>query len=301
VSADLAAELVRRYDLHAVELRRLDVPVNDVYAVAAVEGSFALKLYNPGRTPAAVQWELDLVDHLHRHGAPVVQPIRGGTGLLQRIPAEGIERVGALFSWAAGAKPDPAPEVYRRLGEAAGLIHRAADGFPPSPDREAYDAALLIDEQLERMRPLLQEAGCWTAMTALGDRLRRRLTDPALDAGICHMDLSLDNVHLTEDGALTVFDFDSAGPCWRAVEPWGVLRSSADAFSRWLDGYRTVRPFGLADEAAVAVLAIVGDLRAVAWKLGVAASSRGRPLLDGAALPAVVDGWLGWEATHLTR
>jgi Ser/Thr protein kinase RdoA (MazF antagonist) len=31
------------------------------------------------------------------------------------------------------------------------------------------------------------------------------------------MDLTLDNVHLAE--GLTVFDFDSAGTCWRAVEP----------------------------------------------------------------------------------
>ena len=85
------------------------------------------------------------------------------------------------------------------------------------------------------------------------------------------------------------------------MEPSGVLRYSAAALTSWLDGYRTVRPFGCADEAAVAVFAIVGDLRAAAWKLGVAASSRGTPLLDVAALPAVVDGWLEWEATHLTR
>ena len=113
------------------------------------------------------------------------------------------------------------------------------------------------------------------------------------------MDLTLDNVHAAEDGALTVFHLDSAAPCWRSVEPWGLLRYSAPAFRSWLEGYRAVRRFGPADEAAVAVFGIVGDLRAVAWQLGVAASSRGAPLLDAAALPAIVDGWLAWEATHL--
>ena len=300
VDPALAADLARRYDLPVRELRRLDVPVNDVYVVTAEEGAFALKLYHRARTPAAVQWELDLVDHLYRGGAPVVRPVRGPTGLLQRLVVAGSERVGALFTWAAGSKPDPSPEVYRRLGEAAGRIHSAADDFAPSPDRETYDLALLIDEQLDRMRPLLQEAGCWITLTALSDRLRRHLSHPALDAGICHMDLTLDNVHVTEDGVLTIFDFDSAGPCWRAAEPWGVLRYSADAFRSWLAGYRRVRPFSPADEAAVAVFGIVGDLRAVAWQLGVAVSSRGTPLLDSAALPTIVDGWLDWEATHLT-
>jgi Ser/Thr protein kinase RdoA (MazF antagonist) len=296
----LAAELAGRYDLNRVQLRRLDVAVNDVYAVTAEEGAYALKLYHHGRTPAAVQWELDLVDQVSQRGAPVVPPIRARTGLLQRFPVTGRERIGALFTWATGVKPAPGPEVYHRLGAAAAQMHRAADDFAPSPDGEAYDAALLIDEQLDRMRPLLQEAGCWTPLTALADRLRRHLTDPALDVGICHMDLSLDNVHESEDGTLTVFDFDSAGPSWRAVEPWGVLRYSTDAFRSWLAAYRGVRTFSPADEAAVAVFGIVGDLRAVAWQLGVAVSSRGTPLLDAAALPAIVDGWLDWEATHLT-
>ena len=298
--AGLAGELARRYDLHVLELRGLDTLVNDVFAVTAAEGAYALKLYHRARTPAAVEWELDLVDHLHRSGAPVVRPVPGRTGLLQRFPLEGSERIGALFSWAPGRKPAPAPEVYDRLGAAAAAIHRAADGFAPSPDRETYDAALLIDHQLHRMRALLEETGCWAATVALTDRLRRWLADPALDRGICHMDMTLDNVHVDDAGAITVFDFDSAGPSWRAAEPWGVLRFSAAYFRSWLAGYRAVREFSPADEAAVAVFGIVGDLRTVAWQLGVAVSSRGTPLLEVAELPAIVDGWLDWEATHLT-
>ena len=96
-----------------------------------------------------------------------------------------------------------------------------------------------------------------------------------------------------------MFDFDSSGTCWRAVEPWGVLRLSTAYFHAWLAGYRSVRQFGSADEAAVATFAVVADLRVVAWQLGVAASSRGVPLLSPWDLPAVVDGWLDREATRL--
>jgi hypothetical protein len=49
----------------------------------------------------------------------------------------------------------------------------------------------------------------------------------------------------------------------------------------------------------VAAFGIVGDLRVVAWKLGVAESSRGRPAARRTDLPAIVD-WLDWEAAHLT-
>jgi Ser/Thr protein kinase RdoA (MazF antagonist) len=184
------------------------------------------------------------------------------------------------------------------LGEAAARIHRAADGVAPSAARETYDAAVLVDEQLQRMDRLLVQADRWRQAVALGERLKRRLAETTLDRGICHMDLTLDNVHLAED--LTVFDFDSARTCWRAVEPWGVLRSSAAYLQAWLAGYRTARPFSAADEAAVAAFGIVGDLRVVAWKLGVAVSSRGAPLLGVPDLPAIVDGWLDWEAAHVT-
>jgi Ser/Thr protein kinase RdoA (MazF antagonist) len=66
---------------------------------------------------------------------------------------------------------------------------------------------VLIDEQLQRMKSLIVKARRWQQMTALGDRLKRKIARSKLDQGICHMDLTLDNVHRDGD-SLTVFDFD---------------------------------------------------------------------------------------------
>jgi Ser/Thr protein kinase RdoA (MazF antagonist) len=298
LDSELARQLANRYGLHRVGLRRLATPVNDVVAVTAAEGDFALKLYHRNRTVAAVEWEAELLIQLRRGSAPVVQPIGGTTGYVERLELNGEQRSSVLFTWAPGSKPGPGRDTYRLLGQAAARIHRAADGFGSSTARESYDTGALIDDQLRRMRQLLMQAGRWQSAVALGERLTERLVETDLDRGICHMDLTLDNVHLDEE--LTVFDFDSSGTCWRAVEPWGVLRLSARYFEAWLAGYRTVRPFETADERAVRTFGIVADLRVVAWKLGVAASSRGTPLLGPRDLPAVVDGWLDWEATQLS-
>ena len=108
----------------------------------------------------------------------------------------------------------------------------------------------------------------------------------------------LDNVHRHGD-SITVFDFDSAGACWRSIEPYGVLSSSKESFEAWLDGYRSVRPFNQHDEEAVAAFSIIGDLRVVAWDLGVARSSRGKPLLGISDLPGAVDTWLDWERKNI--
>jgi Ser/Thr protein kinase RdoA (MazF antagonist) len=104
---DLARQLARRYKLHDVGLRHLGTPVNDIFAVTSAEREFALKLYHRNRTLKAVQWEIDLLIHLHRRGAPVGQPIRGRDGHLEHRTVDGQQHVAVLFTWAAGSKPTP--------------------------------------------------------------------------------------------------------------------------------------------------------------------------------------------------
>jgi len=295
----LGRQVAEAYGLHDVTLTPLPTPVNDVFVVTSSAGRFALKLYHGKRTGDAVRWEVDLVRQLRAHDAPVVQPIRGSCGYVQALTLGGSRRLAVLYSWAPGAKPAPSHQTYHSVGQAAALIHAAGGGIGESRARERYDATLLVDHQLHRIAPFLEQAAVRAELFALGARLTSSLDDPRLDWGICHMDLTLDNVHLTDDGTITVFDFDSAGPCWRAAEAWGVMRFSVPFFETWLAGYRTIRPFTLRDAAAVAIFGIVGDLRTVAWKLGVADSSRGTPSLTASDLPGIVEGWLAWESTYL--
>ena len=205
-----------------------------------------------------------------------------------------------VWRWAPGAKPRADTETYLRLGDAAARIHTAADSLPALPDRDDYDLGRLIDEQLHRMRPLLERAGVWSTTVALAQRSAARIRGIDLDRGLCHLDLTLDNVHLDGD-ELTVFDFDGAGRSWRAMEPAGVLRFSASYFGDWLTGYRAVRPFGAADAAAVATFAVIDDFRIVTWQLGVAESSRGQPLLGVDDLPGVVNRWQELERAAAVR
>jgi Ser/Thr protein kinase RdoA (MazF antagonist) len=295
----LAHRLAELYGLEVTRLERLDVLVNDVVKVDATSGRFALKFYNVrSRDERAVAWEVDLVDHLAGNGAPVARPVEGAHGAVESIALDGELRAAVLWRWVPGGKPTPSRETYLALGEVAARVHEAADGYEPAWMRDEYDAEALIAEQIVRMRRHLVAAGRYEEVVDLGERLRAAVLGQELDRGLCHMDLTLDNVHRTATG-LTAFDFDSAGRCWRAMEPSGVLRYSDDFFQDWLEGYRRVRPFSHGDERAVTTFAIIGDFRNTAWKLGEGESSRGAPLLTAADLPDVVDGWLAWERDRL--
>jgi Ser/Thr protein kinase RdoA (MazF antagonist) len=294
VPTELERQLEHRFGLREVSCRQLNTPVNDVFAVVSPTGTFALKLYHANRVATDVQWEIDLVGHMAAGGAPVSPPVATRGEHLHRFLTTAGRRLGVLFEWAPGEKPASARDTYLLLGRAAALTHRAADTFQTSLPREVYDETTLIDDQLARMRPQLAAVDRWQQAVDLSERLKRAIDGTGLDHGVCHMDLTLDNVHRLDD-QLTIFDFDNAGTCWRAIEPHGVLRMSKAYFEAWLEGYREVRRFGASDERAVHAFAVVGDLRVVAWQLGVAQSSRGQPLLDTADLAEIVDGWLAWD------
>jgi Phosphotransferase enzyme family len=111
--------------------------------------------------------------------------------------------------------------------------------------------------------------------TSLAKGIQQRSAD--LEPGFCHGDLHGGNAHVTDDGTVTFFDFNSAGPGWRACDiaayRWATnaMRlegGSDDCWDDFLTGYREVRDLG------------VGNLAAV--PLFVAA----RHLVDGASCPA---------------
>jgi hypothetical protein len=125
---------------------------------------------------------------------------------------------------AAGSKPTPGYQTYGLLGEAAALIHRAADDIAPSAARENYDAAVLIDDQLQRMHRLLVQAGRWRQAGALGERLKRRARRDCPREGNlshgphprqCALGGGSDRVRLRQCGNVLA-----------CCGTWGVLRSS---------------------------------------------------------------------------
>lgn len=301
-TSNITEQLKDKYGLEDTTCKHLDTYANYAVEVNSPGGHFALKTYNPAsRNAEEVQWEIDLTLHLLKNDVPVAKPVAGKDGsYLQTFVVDGQDRPAVLFEWAPGEKPKPELSTYTLIGKAAAQIHQAADSFTSDLSREEYDEHELIDDQLRRMKTSLEESGQWQRVSDLAERMRKIISNPKLDYGIIHNDLTLDNIHLDGD-SLIVFDLDSAAESWRAAEPWGVLRSSEERFKAWLEGYRSVREFSQDDEKAVAAFGIIEDIRNVVWKLGFAKSSRGEPLMQTSELPQVIDEWLDWEKRMVNK
>ena len=271
----LTQAIAGRYELGAISSLVLHRSyVNDVYRIETRTGAeFFLKIARRSwRNAQDVAWNVALQRHLHRHHLSVAEPVpqRDGEVVCVLDAPEG-ERVAVLYKATPGAKPRPpfSPELYARVGATTARMHNALDHFAvpcPQPDRTTSwlieRSAAIVDSSLDREdanRGFIVEFSRW-----LANDVERRA--PALDWGVCHGDLTLDNLTVGHDGTISLFDFDLAAPAWRASEPVGVYTWSLEdpaarpLWKAFLAGYRSERAFSAGDEAAVPPLAAAHDL-----------------------------------------
>jgi len=248
----LAAAIDQAYRIRVRSCVLLRSLVNDVYRIETADGPLAFKLYRTGhRTLDEVGWEVRVA----AAAGPVMAqgvPLADGSAAGQIQTAEGV-RPYSLWQWAGGRKPEPpfSDDLFRRYGAGTAEFHAACDKADLPPRRfDVLDAlGWPLDEVLDRVG-----AADRVTFTRLVAAARARLSDLELDHGICHGDVSLDNLH-SDGGRVVFYDLDRAGTGWRAADLTGV--SSTPSFAAFLDGYRSVRPFGDEDLAAIPWLSVV--------------------------------------------
>jgi Ser/Thr protein kinase RdoA (MazF antagonist) len=257
---------------------------NDTYFVTTEEDRFVARVYGTGwRSLPEISYEVDLLRHLAARGVGVSSPIPGRDGNLARaLQAPEGRRYLVLFTRAPGTPLSWDEEEHCQMaGEAAARLHAASDDFRSRHARFRLDLDYLLEAPLAALRPFLtHRPDDLIHVERLAAQLRARAADAicsGLDWGVCHGDLGNRNIHVTEDGALTVIDFDLAGPGWRAYDfvaaQWlASYEGRAPVWEAFVRGYRERRPLAAADLAAVPVFHGISRL----WTVGLDARNAAR-------------------------
>ncbi|WP_158441168.1 phosphotransferase enzyme family protein [Kribbella steppae] len=212
--AALAPYLRDRYGIDFTGCTLLRSLVNDVYEVTTADARYILKLYRyGGRHLDGIRWETGLSAHLIANGlsAPAIRPLPDGdpVGLLDA--PEG-PRPFVLQEFVDGTKPPYAEELYRDFGVLVAQFHEMADSYVSEFPRRTADLSHSLDELRPQLAPaeenLLQD---------LADAVRNNLAQYSAERGICHGDVTLDNL-LVAGNCLTLYDFDLAGADYRAAD-----------------------------------------------------------------------------------
>ena len=86
--------------------------------------------------------------------------------------------------------------------------------------------------------------------------------------GLCHGDAASANAHVTDEGHLTLFDFDMCGAGWRAYDiATFLIDESEPVATAFLEGYTAVRAVTDAERASIPFFQIVQSI----WVLGLRA------------------------------
>ena len=253
--SDLAGLVASAYRVEVTGCVLLRSLVNDVYRIDTAGRSLIFKLYRTGhRTLDEVAWEVELAAALHGvvgRGLPLADGRPAG----ELLAAEG-PRPYSMWEWAPGSRPVPPFDdaLYRRVGAATAWFHAAADAADLRPRRFDVEEALgwPYEELLGRLEPADRKAVAELVATA-----RRRLSETQLDRGVCHGDVTLDNLHVDGD-RIVLYDLDRAGNGWRAADLTGV--AATPHWPAFLAGYRSVRSFGAADLSALPWLDVLGRI-----------------------------------------
>ncbi|MGC4937675.1 phosphotransferase enzyme family protein [Kribbella sp. DT2] len=228
--------------------------VNDVYELTTPAGAYVLKLY-AGRPLADIRWETGLSAHLlGKVATPQVQPLADGAAVGVLALPEG-DRPFVLTAFVDGRKPQPpfGDELYLEFGELIARFHLATETF--TPVRRAAVHPDELDRVVGEIAPLVSPADA-ELVQALATAVRGKVAD-GVSRGICHGDVSLDNVLVTSEG-LNLHDFDLAGEGFLAADFAGV--ASTPYWQAFLAGYRRHREIPAADLAAVDWLGVAGSI-----------------------------------------
>jgi Ser/Thr protein kinase RdoA (MazF antagonist) len=225
--------------------------------------------------PGDFLYELELLRFVRERGVSVAAPVaRRDGGLLGAVQTEAGTRYCALFEFAEGAiRGDLTPEQGWTVGRTLAEFHRAADEFQPSrPEYSRYDMDLryLLEQPVELVDQFQTEHGrpgtgrFKDGFSEVRERVRALPRDGGR-YGVTHGDPHRGNVAVTEDGGVTLFDFDHGGFGWRGYD-LAVCMGSGGPEDREprIAGYESVRPISGQERDLLPVFRKLNAL----WDLG---------------------------------
>lgn len=195
---------------------------------------------------------------------PVGTPVqRRDGGYVQKLPAIEGPRFATLFNFAAGTPPGKAITAAQTYayGQAVARIHTCFDAQTEHGERWRFDLAEMFEQPLIIWAQVLAErpedlAYVRSLVLQLQGAITCLLGEDAPVFGLCHGDLHKNNLLVSDDGTLTIIDFD--GPLsWRAYDlavlRWSLrdLPQANEAYAAYLHGYTSLRALSEAERAAI--------------------------------------------------
>ncbi|WP_069661348.1 phosphotransferase enzyme family protein [Arcticibacter eurypsychrophilus] len=221
LSADHIGLLVaNKYGLaDDVSCTLLKTGINHSYLVEDITSKFVFRLYSLNwRSDLEINEEIRLLNVLKEKGISVSFPLKDvDDNYIQYLEAPEGMRQGVLFSFAEGNKQlNFSADLHLKVGEEMARIHQAT--FNLKLERVTYTPKIVLEDSLLKLQKFLaadSDEIAW--MVAAQQYLLNEINKADLTqlrSGSVHLDIWFDNMNITNDGQITIFDFDFCGNGW---------------------------------------------------------------------------------------
>jgi Ser/Thr protein kinase RdoA (MazF antagonist) len=269
----LALFLREKYTLSSLsECKIIRAGINDTYLVSGNPVKYIFRIYSLNwRTKSEILEEISLLLQLKQHDIPVSYPLADkNKNYIQSLNAPEGERFAVLFSFAEGEKThNVSVDVHYQIGVLMARMHQVTHNL--TLNRVHYTHQVLLVDSMEQLSKFLN-AGSeeMEFMQSTQKYLFKALSNVStseIRKGAVHLDIWFDNLNITNDKQVTVFDFDFCGNGWLCMDiAYYILqlhnieryeekeyRPKIDSF---LKGYESITPISSEEKRLIPILGI---------------------------------------------
>lgn len=273
VSADHIGFFVQQeYGMAAgISCKLLKTGINHSYLITGASVKYIFRLYSLAwRTELEIKEELRLLNLLKDGGASVSYPVAdSNNNYIKYIQAPEGLRYGVLFSYAEGDKMlNFSPELHYKVGETMARIHKLTYGL--QLQRVDYTPDTVLQNPFNsfgQFLPVESDEMGWmlSAQKYLLNQIGQA-DQSQMRTGAVHLDIWFDNMNITKDDVVTIFDFDFCGNGWLAYDiAYYILQlhsTEKDIAQRelkkksFLEGYESITPISAEEKRLLPVLGV---------------------------------------------
>jgi len=249
--------LVEQYNLpQDSQTSLLKAGVNHTYLVKSGDANLVFRLYSlDWRTLTDINEEIRLLDYLNDSGITVSHALKDDKGdYIQQLQAPEGLRYGVMFTYVDGEKLHNSPEeMHYKIGALIGQMHIVTKNL--KIDRVTYTPKVLLEDPLEALKQYLQPGNELDFMQSAQKHLLQEIENADVEdirTGVVHLDIWFDNIAISKEGAISIFDFDFCGNGWLCLDvAYYVLQLHSlerdqevcdSKVKNFLEGYESVTP-----------------------------------------------------------
>ena len=246
--------------------------INDTYLLTDSLDKFVFRIYSLNwRTLTEINEEIKLLNELNQNNISVSYPLADQeNNFIQTLNAPEGDRFAVLFTYASGQKLHTfSNETHFQIGQLMARLHKVTNN--QKLNRVEYSSKVILTDSLKKLSNFLTaDTEEMNFMQSAQKYLLKEFENADISQmrqGIVHLDIWFDNLNITNENKVTIFDFDFCGNGWLCLDvAYYILqlhnleRYEAKDYEPKVDsfikGYESIFPLSTEEKRLIPVLGV---------------------------------------------